>query len=187
MTVNNQIIRGGRELDELLKTLPDKLQKNIVRGMVRAGAAEFLPIVKAKIPVDQGDLQASARITTRAQKDGKITASVKVGNKIAWYAKFVEYGTRPHLISVNAEERGVNRRTGKALSMTTVNRRALQIGQNFVGASVQHPGAKPHPFMRPAADEGFAQAIQAAEKKLRQRLTKQGLNVPEPLPPEPAE
>jgi HK97 gp10 family phage protein len=184
MTARDQVVQGGRELDQLLQTLPGKMQKNINRGGLRAGAVVALDAVKSRIPVDQGDLRDSARITTRA-KGATVSASVKVGNAKAYYARFVEFGTRPHLVQVSAQDRGINRRTGKQISVTTVNRqRTLNIGGVLVGPSVQHPGAKPHPFMRPAIDAVFPEVIKAVTDKIRQRLTKEGLIVPEALPPE---
>lgn len=187
MSARDEVIQGGKELDQLLQRLPSKMQKNINRGGLRAGAAVALKAVKARIPVDKGDLRDSARITTRA-KGATVSASVKVGNAKAYYAHFVEFGTRPHLVQVSAVDRGINRRTGKQISVTTVNRRrSLNIGGVLVGPFVQHPGAKPHPFMRSAIDAVFPEVIRAVTDKIRQRLTKEGLNVPEALPSEPDE
>lgn len=195
MSTRNEVISGGRELQELLETLPGKMQKNINRAGLRAGAAVLLPAVKQNIPVYHGDLRDSARITTRAKGSG-VSASVKVGNKKAWYANLVEHGTRPHYIKVSDEDRGPGRGIGRRgtaarretlASIRTVNRRVLQIGANFVGPSVHHPGSRPHPFARPAIDEKLPEVLDAVTKKIRERLTKQGLNNPAPLPQDPAE
>ena len=167
MSARDENIRGGRELDDLLQTLPVKVEKNILRGAMRAGAKVMLAEVKQRIPVASGQLAASARITTRASK-GRVSASVKVGNIVAWYAHLVEFGTRAH--TIKPKERGG----------------ALRFGGVTTG-EVHHPGIAPRPFMRPAADSGMSAALAAVTAKVRERLTAQGLNSPEPLPPDDAE
>lgn len=190
MSTREESITGGAELDRLLQTLPVKMEKNVLRSGMRAGAAVFLEEVRQRIPADSGQLRASARVTTRSQR-GQVSASVKVGNFVAWYARFVEYGTQAHYVKVSDIDRGRGRGIGRRgsanrretlASIRTVNRRSLQIGANFIGPSVHHPGARAKPFMRPAADAGFPRAVAAATKKIRQRLTAQGLNTPEALP-----
>lgn len=195
MSARDEVVHGGRELQELLDTLPGKMQKNVNRAGLRAGAAVFLAEVKQNIPVSSGDLRDSARVTSRA-RGSEVSASVKVGNKKAWYARLVEYGTKPHYIKVSDVDRGPGRGKGRRgtaarretlASISTVNRRVLQIGANFVGPSVHHPGSNKKPFMRPAADSKLPEAIAAVTKKIRERLTKQGLNTPAPTPQDPVE
>lgn len=186
-------IRGGRELDRLLQTLPVKVERNVVRAGLRAGATVFRGEVQQRVPRDDGDLAASVRITSRIQR-GKVTVSVKVGNSVAWYAGLVEYGTKPHYIAVSDAERGAGRGIGRRgtaarretrASMRTVNRRVLQIGANFVGPSVRHPGARPNAFMRPAAEAGLRAALTAVDTRIRQLLTNHGINTPPALPLDP--
>lgn len=156
MTVRSEVL-GVRELDTFMETLPGKIQKNVQRTALRAGAKVVLDEVKQRIPVASGDLLRSARITSRAQ-GATTSASVKVGNSVAWYAHLVEFGTRPHVIAAPP---------GSALNVNgTITKR------------VDHPGTAPRPFMRPAADAAFTAAVEAYKKKLRERLTRQGLNTP---------
>lgn len=183
MSTQEQTVVGGRELDDLLKTLPANVEKNIMRGALRAGAAVVLPEVKQRIPIDSGQLRASARITSRYKK-GDVTASVKVGNFVAWYAHLVEFGTRPHVIKVDDRDRAVNRRTGRLVTISTVNRH-LRLGRVLVGPSVQHPGTSAHPFMRPAIDATFNQAVAAVTKRIRERLNKRGLFTTDQTPSDP--
>lgn len=155
----DETIKGGRELDAMLATLAAKVEKNIMRAALRAGANEFKAEIKANAPVHKGDLRGSVRVSTRAKR-GTVYASVKVGNKKAWYAQLVEFGTKPHKIAPKAAG-------------------GLLIGGHVVGA-VNHPGAKPHPFMRPALDSKSAAAVQAVAAKVRERLTKEGISAPAP-------
>jgi len=158
--MSQENITGGAALDALLQSLPAKMEQNVMRSALRAGAAVYLREVKQNIPVEHGPLRQSARITTKKNRDGSVSASVKVGNSRAFYAHMVEFGTRPHVIAPRAG--------------------SLQIGGQFVAGAVQHPGARPHPFMRPAADAQFSAAVAAVQKKVRDRLRAQGLDVPDP-------
>lgn len=181
-----ELISGGLQLDELLKTLPKKLERNVMRAALREGGVVMREEARRRAPVDDGLLRKSIRVSTRSQK-GSLYASVKAGNKKAFYAHMVEYGTRPHLIQVDDRDRGINARTGQRISVTTINRqrRSLSIAGNLIGPSVMHSGARPKPFMRPTADHSFRAAIKAFDRKLRERMTQEGLNVPAPAPDDP--
>ena len=157
--MDEQSIISGRELDAFLQQLPVKVERNILRAAMRAGANEFKKAAKDGVPVDDGDLKASIRVTTRT-KGSTVYASLKAGGRKAPHWHWVEFGTATHKIKA---------KPGHALS--------------FGGVTVQdvnHPGAKPKPFMRPAFDSAAAVAIAAAAAKIRERLTKQGINVPAP-------
>lgn len=167
MSARDENIRGGRQLNELLQTLPTKVERNILRAALRAGAAVILPEVQSRIPAATGQLRASARITTRYRK-GQVSASVKVGNFLAWYAHLVEFGTRPH--TIRPKNPGGTLRFG---GITT--------------REVQHPGTRARPFMRPAADAATPEALTAVTRKIRERLTREGLNTPPPMPGDPEE
>jgi HK97 gp10 family phage protein len=151
-------IKGGKELQEFLDQLPAKMEANIMRSALRQGANVIKEEAKANVPVESGDLRDSLRVSTRSKR-GVVTASVKAGNKKAWYWRFVEFGTAAHKIA------------GKKGGF-------LSFGGLFA-KSVQHPGARPKPFMRPALDAKANAAIQAVGDQIRKRLTKQGLNAPD--------
>lgn len=155
----DQMIRGGLELDALLKTLAPKIEKNIMRAALRAGAVVVRTEAKSNVPIDEGPLKKSIRISTKARR-GTLTASVKAGGKLAPHALLAEFGTAAHKILPK-----------KAL--------ALLVGGAVVGG-IDHPGARPKPFMRPSLDAASGAAVQAVADKIRERLTKEGINVPAP-------
>ena len=161
--MSDQTIAGGRELDAFLRQLAPKVEKNIMRAALRAGANEFKAEVKQNLAsngsIDRGELAASVRVSTRSRR-GTVYASVKAGGKRAPHWHWVEFGTRPHKI--------IPKKAG-----------ALNIS-GTLAAVVDHPGAKPKPYMRPAFDAKSSQAIQAVAAKIRERLTKEGINVPAP-------
>lgn len=156
-------IEGGRQLDDLLKSLAPKIEKNILRTALRAGGNILRDEARALAPRKSGDLAKSIRVSTRIRK-GQVTASVKAGNRIAYYAYMVEFGTRAH-----AEKAP----KGSAMEINGVARK-----------EVAHPGAQEKPFLRKAADNKFAEAIGAITAKIRERLTQEGLNTAPQMPPD---
>lgn len=166
MTTRDQIIGGGQALDDLLKTLPAKLQKNITRTALRAGAAVLLAEAKRNVPTDSGALARTLRISTR-NKAGLVSASVKAGGKHkgadVFYAHMVEYGTKPHKI--------LPKKQGGVMQFGGIKTRM-----------VNHPGTTARPFMRPAVDAKFIESVNAVREKIRERLAHNGLNVPDSTP-----
>lgn len=148
-------VKGLAELQRMLDTLPPKIERNIMRGAMRAGAAVIMRHAKAAVPVDAGLLRESLRVSARA-RGGQVTATVIAGGPSTFYARFVEYGTKPHTI-------------------TAKNRKGLSVGGLFF-KSVDHPGARPRPFMRPAMDTQAQAALVAVGEYVKMRLTKQGLD-----------
>ena len=177
---NDINISGGRALDDLLKTLAPKLQKNIMRSALSAGARVIVKEARQRASVGPtsstneaiyggypGALKDSVRLSSGINKKGEPFASAKAGglNKKGadvYYTGFVEYGTRAHVI----RPRGRGR---------------LQLAGHFVAGTVMHPGTTAKPFMRPAFDAAHAAAVAAVAAKIRERLTKQGLDVPAPV------
>lgn len=155
----DETIAGGRELDAFLQQLPVKVEKNILRAALRAGANEFKEAAKQGAPVDEGDLRASIRVTT-STKRGTVYAKLRVGGKRAPHAHLVEFGTAAHKIKAKKQH-------------------ALSFGGTTV-REVDHPGARAQPFMRPAADSRPPAATAAVAAKIRERLTKEGINTPAP-------
>lgn len=157
--MTDEAIIGGRELDAFLQQLPVKIERNILRAAMRAGANVFKAAAKEGVPVDDGDLKASIRVTTKS-KNGTVYGSLKAGGKKAPHWHWVEFGTAAHKIKAKPHH---------ALGFAGVTVR-----------EVDHPGARARPFMRPAFDSAAAAAIAATAAKIRQRLTKEGINVPAP-------
>lgn len=164
-------VTGLADLQKFLDTLPAKIERNVLRGALRAGAKVIEAQAKARAPVGQpssenkrlyggyaGALRDSIRVTTRI-KGGRVTASIKAGGKNSktkadvYYAHMVEFGTSAHNIAAHI---------GGWLSF-----------MNIFVKSVNHPGAKPHPFMRPALDSQASNAVVAAADYMKQRLQSQ--------------
>lgn len=146
-------VKGLRELQTFLDQLPAKVERNILRGALRAGANVIKPVAQGQIRHVSGELARSLKVRSNA-RGGTVTASVYTR---VFYAPFLEYGTKPHEIK-------------------TKNGGALSFGGGFV-KSVDHPGARAYPFLRPAMDSQAGAAVIAAAEYARLRLsTKHGLD-----------
>jgi HK97 gp10 family phage protein len=165
-------VKGLAELNTFLQQLPERLQKNVLRGALRVGANVIKAQAQANVPVSppnsenarlygdyEGALRDSIRLSVSA-KGGKVIASVKAGGKKGkadvFYATWVEFGTAAHRIVAKG---------GKALGLS-----------GHPVKVVMHPGAKPKPYMRPALESQAQAAVVAAAEYMKTRLaTKEGL------------
>lgn len=160
----NVDILGGKELAKMLNELPLKIERNIMRSALRAGAAVIAAEARLNVPVDSAELKQSIR-TSSNSKRGTVEANAVVGNrrtKKGWYATFVEFGTAPHMI-----------RAGKKSPVLSFRDRN---GEWRRVTEVHHTGAKAKPFMRPAFDTKGDEAVKAVADKIRERLTDQNIN-----------
>lgn len=167
-------VRGLSELNQFLQQLPAKIEANVLRGALRAGAKVILMEARRLAPVGppnsenarlyggyEGALRDSIRVGATSKR-GRITAYVKAGGKSAktkadvYYAHFLEYGTAAHKIT------------------------AAKGGWLFFGKfakAVMHPGIQPRPFMRPALESQAQEAVLAAANYMKARLaSKHGLD-----------
>lgn len=149
-------VKGLADLRKFLDQVPVKIERNIMRGALRAGMKTVLPVAQSRIHSVSGKLAAGLKIGTRAR--GKtVTSNLKATGEHRSVANLVEFGTRPHEII------------------------AKLAGSLFLGGIfrkvVRHPGARPRPFMRPALDQQANAAVVAAGEYMKKRLaTKHGLD-----------
>ena len=142
-------IEGLETLYKQLLDLPAKIEQNLVRDALRAGEKVFLDAAKSYVPVKSGDLRNSLRIVTGTEK-GQVTSALIAGDKKAFYAHMVEFGTSAHLIKPK-------------------NKKSLLIGGKFA-ASADNPGAIEKPFMRPAFDAGYSESLAVVSEYIREHL-----------------
>lgn len=158
-------VKGLSDLQKFLSQLPAKVEANIMRGALRAGAKPILEAAKQSAPVGEpsetakirykvyaGALRDSLRISARInRREGNVTASIKAGGRVrktgatVFYAHFSEFGTRAHSLNKSGE--------------------------------MNHPGTPPKPFMRPAIDAESHNSVIAVGEYIRRRLsTKHGID-----------
>lgn len=105
-------IKGLKELDDVLKTFPEKVQRNAIKSACFAGAAVWRDGAKGRVPVRSdppgpirmgrrsthgrlpGYLRASIRVWLKRGKEGGPTVTYGIGTRgYAFYGKFLEFGT----------------------------------------------------------------------------------------------
>jgi HK97 gp10 family phage protein len=145
-------VQGLAELDRLLKELPARLEGTVVRGGLRAGAVVLQNAAKQNVPVKSGALRRSIKVSTGIKK-GRVYSRVRAGDKVAFYAHMVEFGTAGHKIA--AKKGGM-----------------LNFGGRLV-KSVDHPGARQRPFMRPAIDGKQGDAVEAMRAYIEARTPRE--------------
>lgn len=172
-------VTGLAELQKALDQFPAAVERNIMRGALRAGASVIAEEARRLVPVNTGQLRESIRVSVRVS-NGRIIASVKAGGRYKvysrskaikgaayrtakpgggfeyhapFYAHFVEFGTASHAIAA---------KTGKGLF---VNGQMIH--------SVNHPGARPKPFMRPAFHSKAQAAVEAMADYMRERIPRE--------------
>lgn len=163
MSLNFTHVQGFAELQKTLLELPAKIEANILRGALRAGAQVIAEEVRTRAPEDTGTLKESVRVSTRLKR-GSVHVTVKAGGRSrvkkpgrieqgAYWGSWVEYGTAPHWIKPK-------------------NRKSLFIA-GLMREIVKHPGARARPFMRPAFDASHLAAVSAVRDYIAARLPKE--------------
>jgi HK97 gp10 family phage protein len=160
-------LKGMAELQKIMDELPAKIEKNILAGALRAAGNVIADEARSRAPfgvpstvaadvygAKPGSLRDSVRVSMRtSNKTGQVRASVKAGDKVAYYAHWVEFGTARHWILPK-------------------NRKSLVIA-GIMKEKVEHPGARPKPFMRRAFDTKAQAALDAMADYIRTRLPKE--------------
>lgn len=161
-------VKGRSEVKRFIGGIPAEVA-TLLRGAGRAGATVIAD--EAKDRVISREVRGAIKVATKAE-DGRIIAKVQVKGPGAYIAPWLEYGTDPHFISVDDSQRG-------GMSIGKINERvkagSLVIGGNFVGKTVHHPGARPHPFLRVALDTKESEARNAAQAFINSRISKTGI------------
>jgi HK97 gp10 family phage protein len=147
-------VKGLSDLQRFLDELPAKVERNALRGALRAGANVIKPVAQANIHSISGATAKSLKVRTDA-RGGRVTASVYTRYFVG---RLLEYtGAKPHRI-------------------TPAIAKAISIGGHAYSA-VNHPGFSPKPFLRPALDTRASEAVVAVGEYLKLRLaTKHGLD-----------
>lgn len=167
MTADTFHVKGLSALGKALAELPLRLERNVMRGALRAGMEPIRTQARANVTKQSGKLAKGLRVSTDSGRK-MVYAKLKTSGAHDHIARFIEFGTARHWISS---------KKGKMLRIAGVNVN----GGSFVvyKERVDHPGARPLPFMRPALDAQAGAAVAATAAYIRGRLTEQGINVPD--------
>lgn len=157
-------VRGKDAVRAFIASVPEKLAERVLVGAGRAAANVIADEARDRSISDE--VTAAIKVTVR-REPGRIIARVIVKGPGAYLAPWLEYGTEPHFISVDDSQR-------KGMSTARFNKSdaaaSLVIGGNFVGSTVWHPGAQPHPFLRVSLDLKEREAVAAAQQYISKRV-----------------
>ena len=156
-----------------LAKIPDVVREAAAAAM-EEGAQEIVDAMKMAAPIERGDLRDSIGWTwgevpagafmvdeIRSGKnkgDQYATMRIKIyaGNKDAFYARFIEFGTAPHSLDRNAS-------VARAASGSAINQRRQQSGR-------QHPGTPAQPFFFPTWKRERAKFQRRIRDRIRKRI-----------------
>lgn len=151
---NETHVKGLDDLLRVLGGLPHRLQKNVMRGALRAGAVPIAEAARQYVPTRTGQLKASIRVGSDTRKDGTPVAFVKAGDRFTVYA---------------IDKKG---RKTKAKYKTVGADGGVKYHAAYYAAWVEYGTSKAgsRPFMRPALDSQRAAALQTIGDYLAKRL-----------------
>jgi len=142
----NVDVKGLKELDDLLKSLPEQIQRKALAQANLAGAAVLKEEAKSRAPVRSdppGPMKVS-KGSSKGRLPGFLRASIK-----AWRIKGGAKGSVTH---------GIGTR-GYAFYG-----KFLEFGTKYITA---------RPFLRPALDVAYLRAIEAVASVLKQKIEKE--------------
>jgi HK97 gp10 family phage protein len=154
-------IQGGKELQEKLRTLPDRIAINVMRGAMYAGARVIRDIAIRKAP--ELAIDYSGKLLRLLSRSGEVLAKMKPPK-------------HPHIPGL-LKKSIVAQRT-QSRDRNTVGAKVGVTSSAFYGHMVEfghqkgkgRSSAPPHPFMRPAADEGAEEAIRVMAEYAGRRI-----------------
>lgn len=165
-------VTGRDAVKRYIASVPELFMAKVLPGAARAGAAVVADEAKDRCESPE----VAADIVIRTKRDGD-KIRIKVTVKRGWsysVGVWLEWGTAPHFISVDDRQR--KGRSVRAINAKSKATQTLAINGQPIGATVLHPGARAHPFLRPALDLKEAEAIRAAQHYITTRVKRSGLS-----------
>ena len=98
MTIELKKIHGWRDMERMLKALPDKMAVKVMPSAVRASTKPVIKAAKARVPVETGLLKRTIRYSRAKTKRGMVKYIVgpikRKGGRDPFYWVWVEYGSK---------------------------------------------------------------------------------------------
>ena len=158
---------GLKDVIASLNGLKQGFRNRILRPSVKEGCDVIRDRARAKVNKSGKDKPAAKRIAKRIVSQvktdrgtGAIEGWIISGSPQSW---LLEYGHGPVKVGESQHGRKVSE-TAKALAIW------LSSGEVIFRASTK--GSAPHPFMRPAIDEGKTDAVAAIAAGIQKRMAK---------------
>lgn len=156
--------------------------QRLLPGAARAGGKVVANAAKERLGNRMAETASGSKVLiadavkVRIKRDGPIIrGKITVLGPGAYVARWLEYGTDPHFISVRKVVGMTANRANKRLGDGDDELRgSLFINGKPVGQTVWHKGAKRVEFLRPAYDTHADQIVRVMLDYLRARITKAG-------------
>ena len=162
-------ITGLDEFYRQLQAFPVNLEKNVMRGAIRAGLKPIADEAKLLCPVGKTQaLRLSIRVKfkNRSQQYGWVRGQITAGNATAYYAHIVEFGSGSYYEGTGSKSKRapyeIKPKGAKSLFFAGLMRELIV-----------HPGVKPQAFMRRAVDSRTSDALEALRVYLAERIPKE--------------
>lgn len=161
-------VTGLRELDELLKALPAKIEGKVMRGALRAGQKVMLDGARVNLAangnIKTGALSKSVHIAFKRKSEafGWVRSYLVAGNQDVYYAHMIEFGTASFYT-------GKGKTVGNPYEIRPRNRKSLFFA-GLMREVIVHPGIHPQPFMRLAFDTQGEASVKAIAAYIQNRL-----------------
>ncbi len=173
---------------ETVRRYLQKTQTELRNSILEGAARKMANVVAEKAKQNLGGKTASNgagrkvlianTVKVKTKRDGSlIRSTVYLKGEGAYVGIWLEWGTQPHFISIDPEfSRGRTVRRTNELDSDARKQgrpdpsRSLFINGRAVGKTVYHPGAAPHPFLRPAFDMMENEARSEGMKYIIRRL-----------------
>ena len=155
------VLRGDKALEKMIQNLAPAAERKAVRPAANKAWTPVLKAARQKLKRTSKTLGSSLKKKTKTySRKGsvwvgvlpnrdKIDASQYPTNVLS----LIEFGAKRHTI-------------------TAQRRQVLSDGSVIFGKKIEHKGAKPRPFLRPAFDENQQAAVGIYRTELRQRIPK---------------
>ena len=167
-------VEGLVELQKMLDQLPAKIEANIMRGGLRAASNIYRDRARNAVPKKSGALRKSIKVTT-SNKKGALSATISAGDKNAFYAHMIEFGTASFFAGSGKSVGGPYKIPGKTKGGKSTRKKKAVAFDESIYNNVTHPGVHPVPFMRNAFDQGTAEVLEALRLYVGGRLGKEML------------
>jgi len=152
-------VEGNLELERAFSNLKYKLQRKIGIKALRKGANVIKKAAQNNVRSTSQTIADSLTVVTGKGLNVFVTPKkkkLKNGIVDAFFAQWVELGTKPHKIK--------NTKKGK--------KKVLAGNGKFFGSEINHPGTKAKPYLRPALDENAKPAVSATKKEMFRLMEK---------------
>lgn len=163
-------VKGLKELNDFLTALPKNLRNNAYRAGATAAAKVIRDEARLRAPKRTGKMaRAIVSGSPRINQDGTVSVRVYVDERKdhGFLGYFHEYGVSPHLIASTAGGEGrAAVRAAEGGTGTLKGGKVIKIGDDYVSGIISHPGHVAHPFLRPALDTKYREAVEAFRDRI---------------------